>query len=106
MEHIFEAFQQSFQSDEKVIFIANVKNEQNQEGDLMLTNKRMVFYPAKPKEIKDVLFINIMLIDSVQQTEKGLIISSGDKIGTYEIEILKEDLIQKLQAVNSNIQLL
>lgn len=106
MEHIFEAFQNSFQKDEKAIFIANVKNEQNEEGDLMLTNKRMVFYPAKPKEIKDVLFINIDLIDSVERTDKGLIISSGDKKGTYEIEHLKEDFIQKLQGLNSNIQLL
>lgn len=106
MEHIFEAFQNSFQKDEKAIFIANVKNEQNEEGDLMLTNKRMVFYPAKPKEIKDVLFINIDLIDSVERTDKGLIISSGDKKGTYEIEHLKEDFIQKLQELNSNIQLL
>jgi len=106
MEHIFEAFQNSFLPDEKAIFIANVKNEQNEEGDLMLTNKRMVFYPAKPKEIKDVLFINIDLIDSVERTEKGLIVSSGDKKGAYEIEHLKEDFIQKLQGLNANIQLL
>lgn len=105
MEHIFEAFQNSFQLDEKAFFIANVKNEQNEEGDLMLTNKRMVFYPAKPKEIKDVLFINIDLIDSVERTEKGLIISSGDKKGTYEIEHLKDDFVQKLRGLNANIQL-
>ena len=33
MEHIFEAFQNSFQPDEKAIFIANVKDEKNEEGD-------------------------------------------------------------------------
>lgn len=105
MEHIFEAFQNSFQPDEKAIFIANAKDEKNQEGDLMLTNKRMVFYPAKPKEISDVLFINIDLIDSVEQTEKGLIVLSGDKKGTYEIEHLKKDFVQKLKSLNNNIQI-
>lgn len=105
MEHIFEAFQNSFQPDEKAIFIANVKDEKNQEGDLMLTNKRMVFYPAKPKEISDILFINIDLIDSIELTAKGVIVLSGDKKGTFEIEHLKEDFVQKLKSLNSNIHI-
>ena len=103
MEHIFEAFQNSFQPDEKAIFIANVKDERDEEGDLMLTNKRMVFYPAKPKGIKDVLFINIDLIDSVENTEKGITITSGDKKGNYEIEHLKNDFIDKLIALNAKV---
>lgn len=103
MEHIFEAFQNSFQHEEKVIFIANVKNQQNEEGDLMLTSKRMVFYPAKPKEINDILFIDIELIDSIEKTDNGIVISNGNKFEKYEIEYLKEDFIQKIFNLNDKI---
>lgn len=104
MEHIFEAFQNSFEPNEKVNFIANVKDESNEEGDLMLTSKRLIFYPSKPKTIKDVLFININLIDSIHKTEKGIEIYSEEKKGVFEIEYLKDDLIQKLLELNTSIQ--
>lgn len=103
MEHIFEAFQNSFQPNEKAIFIANVKNEQNQEGDLMLTNKRLIFYPAKPKKIQDVLFINIDLITEIKSTTKGLEISSGLNKSNYEMELLKSDFISKIRDLNTYI---
>lgn len=105
MEHIFDAFQNSFTSGEKAIFIANVKDERNEEGDLMLTGKRMIFYPAKPKQIQDVLFIAIELIDSVTRTEKGIVVASQEKSSSYEMEHIREDFIEKLQNLNSNIKI-
>lgn len=104
MEHIFEAFQNSFQTDEKVIFIANVKDDNKTEGDLMLTQKRLVFYPAKPKSINDILFIKVDLISVIENTEKGIHIYSGEKKGSYEFEFLKGDLIDKLKQLNTNIE--
>ena len=105
MEHIFEAFQNSFQPDEKAIFIANVKDESNEDGDLMLTTKRMVFYPAKPKGIKDVMFINIDIIDSVKRTDKGILVSSGDKFAKFEIDHLREDFIEKISNINNMLKI-
>nr|WP_297309154.1 hypothetical protein [uncultured Flavobacterium sp.] len=106
MEHIFEAFQNSFSENEKVNFIANVKDETNEEGDLMITSKRLIFYPAKPKSINDVMFINVDLIDTIKNTAKGIEISSNDKKGTFELEYLKEELIQKLLEINHQIQII
>lgn len=103
MEHIFEAFQNSFQPNETVIFIANVKDEKQEEGDLMLTQKRLIFYPAKPKAINSILFIDIDTLDVIENAAKGLTIASGDKIAFYEIEYLKEDLIQNLKQINASI---
>lgn len=103
MEHIFEAFQKSFEKDEKAIFITNVKDERNIDGDLMLTEKRMIFYPAKPQTIQDVLFISIALIDKIVVTEKGVIVSSGEKSSTYEMEHIKQDFIEKIQKLNTNL---
>jgi len=106
MEYIFEAFQNSFKIGEKVIFITNVKNENKQDGDLMLTSLRLVFYPAKPKEIKDVLFIEIKVIDSIKLTENGLIITSENKKGVYEIDFLKDEFIKKIKEINSDISVI
>jgi len=103
MEHIFEAFQNSFQPNEKAIFIANVKDEKNEDGDLMLTNNRLIFYPAKPKKIQDVLFINIELITEIKKNDKGLEISSGTNKSVYEMEILKDDFISKILDINTKI---
>lgn len=104
MEHIFEAFQNSFQPDEKVIFISNVKDEKNAEGDLILTSKRLCFYPAKPNNISDVMYVNIELITEIQITDKGILISNGQNKGTYEMEILKEDFIEKFLTLNNNVK--
>ena len=104
MEHIFEAFQNSFQADEKVIFISNVKDEKNAEGDLILTSKRLCFYPAKPNNISDVMYVNIELITEIEKTDKGIVISNGDNKGRYEMEMLKDDFIEKILALNNNIK--
>jgi len=103
MEHIFEAFQNSFQTNEKVIFIANVKDENNTDGDLLLSNKRLIFYPAKPKKIQDVLFVDIHWITKIECKEKNIVISNNDKKNTYEMELLKEDFLQKIAEINKNI---
>lgn len=105
MDHIFEALQNSFLPDENVIFIANVKDERQVEGDLLLTNKKLIFYPFKATSLNSVLFIPINLIDNVAITDKGIVISSGTNQGIYQMEILKEDFISKLIQMNDKIKI-